>query len=105
MRNSRLLRTKSGLTLSSVLISVLVLHTVLAFSQNSQLKQRPKSFHPLPVFDNGVAAGAALQTWNGSFIYQGKSNAFTMVGTDPSSSNVTTTVPVFIIPLKVVLTS
>jgi len=47
-----------------------------------------------------AAATSALQTWNGSFTYKGKSNAFTMVGTNPASSNVTTTVPVFIIPIR-----
>jgi hypothetical protein len=79
---------------------LLALTTTSAIAQT----QRPKFAHPIPTFDNSVAPATALQTWNGTFTYQGHQNAFTMVGTDPSSTNVKTTIPVFIIPLKVVFT-
>jgi hypothetical protein len=46
---------------------------------------------------------ASLQTWNGSFSYQGVNYPYNMVGTAPSS-NASTTVQVYIIPLKVVIT-
>jgi hypothetical protein len=46
---------------------------------------------------------ASLQTWNGSFTFQGTNYTYNMVGTAPSS-NASTTVPVFVIPLKVVIT-
>jgi hypothetical protein len=46
---------------------------------------------------------ASLQTWNGSFNYQGTNYSYNMVGTAPSS-NVSTTVQVYVIPLKVVIT-
>jgi hypothetical protein len=49
------------------------------------------------------APATALQTWNGSFTYQGKNYNYNMVGTTPSS-NASTTVQVFVIPLKVVIT-
>jgi len=42
---------------------------------------------------------AALQTWNGSISYSGHTYNFTMVGTDPSSTNSTTTVTAYIIPV------
>ena len=42
----------------------------------------------------------SLQTWAGTFTYQGQTNHFTMVGTDPSSTNTTTTIPVFIVPVR-----
>jgi hypothetical protein len=47
---------------------------------------------------------ASLQTWNGSFTYQGKNYTYNMVGTAPSG-NASTAVQVFVIPLKVVITS
>ena len=43
---------------------------------------------------------AALPTWNGSFLYKGTDYTYNMVGTHPST-NTSTTVPVFIIPIKV----
>jgi hypothetical protein len=47
---------------------------------------------------------ASLQTWNGSFNYQGTNYTYNMVGTAPSS-NASTTVQVYVIPLKVVITT
>jgi hypothetical protein len=46
---------------------------------------------------------AGLQTWNGSFNYQGTNYTYNMVGTAPST-NASTTVQVYVIPLKVVIT-
>jgi hypothetical protein len=46
---------------------------------------------------------ASLQTWNGSFNYQGTNYTYNMVGTAPST-NASTTVQVYVIPLKVVIT-
>lgn len=42
---------------------------------------------------------ASLQTWNGSISYSGHTYNFTMVGTDPGSTNTTTTVTAYIIPV------
>jgi hypothetical protein len=44
-----------------------------------------------------------LTQWNGSFTdHLGQTVNYTMVGTDPNSTNVKTTIPVYIIPLKMV---
>jgi hypothetical protein len=51
-----------------------------------------------------VAPQTSLQTWNGSFNYQGTNYPYNMVGTAPST-NTSTTVQVYVIPLKVVITS
>ena len=51
-----------------------------------------------------VAPAASLQTWNGSFTYNGSQYTYNMVGTAPST-NVSTTVPVYIVPIKIVITS
>ena len=43
---------------------------------------------------------AALSSWNGGFTdLNGVSRHFTMVGPDPSSSNATTTIPFFVVPV------
>ena len=41
----------------------------------------------------------ALQTWSGSISYSGHTYNFTMVGTDPASTNTTTTVTTYIVPV------
>ena len=45
-----------------------------------------------------LAASTPLQTWNGSFTYKGKSNAFTMVGTNPINTVMTATVTITATP-------
>jgi len=44
-----------------------------------------------------------VANWAGSFTTGGTTYDFTMVGSDPSSTNTTTTVPVYIIPIKIVV--
>lgn len=51
--------------------------------------------------DTSVAQSLQLPTWTGSFINPTAQYSFTMVGTDPSTTNKTTTIPVYLIPLKV----
>ena len=50
------------------------------------------------------AAASTLPEWNGSFTYLGTNYPFSMVGTNPSTTNTATTIPVFIIPVKIVIT-
>jgi len=83
------------------LLTAFVLAACSAFAQDPSPTGRPMFMHPRPQFDDTAAPTTALQTWNGSFSYHGTNN-FVMVGTDPSSTNVTTTIPVYIIPLKIV---
>ena len=50
-----------------------------------------------------AAAGVQLPQWNGSFTdLTNKTVAFTMVGPNPATTNATTTVPVVIIPIRMV---
>ncbi len=60
------------------------------------LPARMRADVPLPL--------ASLQSWNGSFTYGGTQYTYNMVGTAPSTDN-STTVPVYIIPIKIVVTS
>src|SRR3954447_25091211 len=47
--------------------------------------------------------GGTLVQWNGSFVdHLGQTINYTMVGTDPSKTNVVTTIPVVIIPIKMI---
>lgn len=80
-------------------LSVLAILACTAFAQE-QSTQRPMFKHPTPRFDQSAPPTTPLQTWNGSYTYAGVKTNFVMVGTDPSATNVTTTVPVFIIPMK-----
>jgi hypothetical protein len=47
---------------------------------------------------------AALQSWNGSFSYNGKNYTYNMVGSSPSA-NTTATVTTYVIPVKVTITN
>ncbi|HTQ53357.1 MAG TPA: hypothetical protein VMI94_02790 [Bryobacteraceae bacterium] len=53
---------------------------------------------------SAVKPATVLPTWNGSFVYNGTTYNYNMVGTAPSS-NTSTTVPVFLIPVKIVITA
>jgi hypothetical protein len=61
------------------------------------LPAKPRTDVPLPLSGN-------LPTWNGSFTYGGSNYTYNMVGTAPSS-NTSTTVTTYIIPLKIVITN
>ena len=50
------------------------------------------------------ASSQSLQTWNGSFTYGGTNYTYNMVGTAPSS-NASTTITTYIIPVKIVITA
>src|SRR5689334_3506632 len=50
-----------------------------------------------------IRPGSPLVQWNGSFTdLTGKTVNYTMVGTDPSTTNQTTQIPVIIVPVKMV---
>ena len=52
-------------------------------------------------FSTRLAGATALQLWKRTFTYKGKSYTYEMVGTDPAKGSVTTTVPVFLVPVAV----
>src|SRR5206468_7371806 len=55
-------------------------------------------WHPLP-----PAGSPQLTQWNGSFTdHLGQTINYTMPGTDPATSNASTTFPVVIVPIKMV---
>ena len=95
-------------TTLSLAAAVLLACTSLTFAQGAQDHPYP---NPVPAFTAGPqhpanpnqVPGKQLVQWNGGFtdLMHNKVN-FTMVGTDPSKTNVTTTTTVWIIPVKFV---
>jgi hypothetical protein len=50
-------------------------------------------------YTRGKHFPASLQTWTGTISYSGHNYGFRMVGTDPASTNTTTTVTAYIVPV------
>ena len=78
----------------------------LVMAQEEGTKPSTPRFVTLPPkpSTDGAEPAVTLTTWNGSFTYSGHTYNYNMVGTAPSS-NATTTIPVYIIPIKIVITS
>jgi hypothetical protein len=82
-----------------------------AVAQDSQIEpgsERPMFTRLKPTLHapkNAIeAAGTPLQTWNGSFVFNGTTYHYNMVGTAPSSTS-PATVAAIIIPIKIVLSN
>ena len=92
----------------SLLFAVCLLASVgvagSAVAQDSNYSVSQPRFVVLPPHKATIQApaGKSLTTWNGSFTFNGTKYNFNMVGTDPSKNNSTTTVPSYIIPIKMV---
>jgi len=97
------------LTVASLLAASLVLACAsIAFAQETKY---PDILDAKPMFTAGPnhmelaprAPASSLTQWNGSFKdLLGRTVKYTMVGTDPSKGSVSTTVQVYIIPIKMV---
>src|SRR5579863_6621678 len=93
-------------------IALIVGSVTAVFAQppNDELVIAPKPmFVVLPAQKGGPstspsAAAVSLPTWTGSFTYNSTNYTYNMVGTAPST-NASTTIPVVIIPVKIVITS
>jgi hypothetical protein len=92
-------------------VSVIAASLVLACASIAvaQEAQYPEILDAKPMFKAGPnhmelapkAPAASLTQWNGTFKdLTGATIKYTMIGTNPASTNVTTTVPVYIIPVK-----
>jgi hypothetical protein len=80
--------------------------TAIAFAQDYDINNLPDPDRPMfaVLLNERAAAGATvLPTWNGSFVFNGITYTFNMVGTDPSTTNTATTVQAVIIPVKIVI--
>lgn len=86
----------------SVVLMFAALVIPTAFAQKHDTLPAHPMFRTMPAkpATGNQSSATTLQTWAGTFTYQNQTNHFTMVGTDPSSTNVTTTIPVFIVPVR-----
>jgi len=85
-----------------------LLLTGLALAQDDETDMTPGTpryvtLRPTRSTDTAQPA-VTLPTWNGSFVFQGHTYNYNMVGSAPSTGT-STTIPVFIIPVKIVITS
>jgi len=96
---------------SPILLATLVMLAVFAGTvsaqDNTQNEPRPRArFVTLPAHLHPDIAPPAvsLPTWNGSFTFSGTTYPYNMVGTAPST-NTSTTITTYIIPVKIVITN
>jgi hypothetical protein len=78
-----------------------------AFAQDSTPVEQPRPRYmvmPAHLRNDVPPPAASLPSWNGSFTYNGTNYTYNMVGTAPSS-NTTSTITAFIIPVKIVITN
>jgi hypothetical protein len=98
--------------LAVLFIFVFVFALTLASAAFAQETQYPEILDARPMYKAGpnhveltspLPAAASLKQWRGSFTDLTKKKInYTMVGTDPSKGSVTTTTPVYLIPIKMV---
>ena len=108
-RDSTTLKSKQTLISLFPALS-LALALMMAFgifmSQSAQAKTviggKPYYLHISRHISAVPNTGAQLAHWSSSFKYGGHTYSYTMVGTNPSSGSITTTVPTILIPLKTV---
>ena len=93
------------------LITLLCLLTCLgligsALAQNAPAQPPRARYAVLPAHLHPAIAPppASLQSWNGSFSFQGTTYTYNMVGAAPSS-NTSVTISTFIIPIKITITN
>jgi hypothetical protein len=89
------------------LVALALLSPVTAAAQQSAPVHKPM-FAVLryrgPITD-AMLASSRLPLWSGKYKYLTQTYSFTMVGANPAGYDTTTTIPVYIIPIKVVIKS
>ncbi len=97
-------RRLTALSLLAALAVVASL-TGAAIAQEDTMPARPMYGHLKPHLTADAKTPATpLTTWNGSFTYKNHKYNYNMVGTSPSTGT-STTIPTFIIPVKLVYTT
>ena len=95
--------------LASIGVAMVLALTFGAFGASAATvassKSTPRYFTFHHTFSQAVLAKSGLTNWTSTFQSEGKTWTYSMVGTDPSKGSATTTVPVTIIPLKMVFSN
>jgi hypothetical protein len=89
-----------ALTLGVVAMSSAGTHAASAVS-----KSTPRYFQFHHTFPASAFSGGGLASWSSTFSSEGKTWSYSMVGTDPSKGSATTTIPVTIVPIKMVFSN
>ncbi len=86
-------------------LAVVACMTGAALAQEDTMPARPMYGHLKPNLRADIKTPATpLTTWNGTFTYKSHTYKYNMVGTTPSTGT-STTIPTFIIPVKLVYTT
>ena len=90
---------KRAITLFALLVCA-----SMAFAQDSPYPNPTPAFTVInPSLHTAVPSAKQVVQWNGSFVDLTKvKRTFTMIGTDPSKTNTSTTVTVLVVPIKMV---
>jgi hypothetical protein len=95
------------LTLLAALVGLAACASAAFAQDNSQVEPTPRGMFvtlPAHLHPDIPAPAASLPSWNGSFTYNGTNYSYNMVGTAPST-NTSTTITTYIIPVKIVITN
>lgn len=96
-----------------LIITAFFLTCGLAVGQIQSVQNHPANGHndgtpragylvvpPQPVKKHAKAQASGLTTWQGGFMYNNALYSYTMVGTDPFTTNVSTAIQAYVIPVK-----
>ncbi len=103
------MKTPNGLcrVIGTVAIAGLCLTSAFAQDDSPQTVSQPRGRYvvmPPHLRPDVTAPAVSLQTWNGSFTYNGSNYSYNMVGAAPSS-NTSATITTYVVPVKIVITS
>jgi hypothetical protein len=95
---------KRAVTIANLLATfLLVAFASFTFAQDTQVATpRFAALPPHSAYPLSQKPAANLTQWRAAYTHKNVRYPFVMVGTNPKTTNLTTTVPVFIIPIKMV---
>ena len=97
------MRSKLFKSCAALLVLACCAFSALAHAQESAQTGPKRMYTRLPAryLSNVLQpATATVTNWSGSFTTRNQTYNFSMVGTDPANTNTSTTVTVYIIPVK-----
>lgn len=102
-----LLQLFAALSLVVVVVTAFSLFTTTTGSHAAGVLSggKPRFVHFSHNFSDTQLLGSHLKHWSSSFTSGGKTYKFSMVGTNPKTGSATTTVPVTIVPLKLIFSN
>jgi hypothetical protein len=96
---------KARMKISLTTLALLATASMLPLAAQASESAAKPMFMVLPAhgtIHHNAHVPASLQTWSGTITYSGHNYSFSMVGTNPASSNTTTTYTIYLVPIKMV---